>query len=187
MKLISETRLAKKLQVSQTTIAEWRRDGLIKPYRVLNRMPQYTVEGIDAFLQHKKAKNHRVVQAIDILEDRVKLMNLGEVAKRMGASQQALSHRVRCGRYPALWVGGELRMVATDVENILADAANPDYIGREMAAHILGSPTHFIRHLVRQGDLRSITVYTKPTTMPITRESMLAFIKKIAPSWVEPE
>jgi predicted site-specific integrase-resolvase len=185
VELVTSAKLADKLKITTETLAQWRRVGFLAPAETINNTHHYRVANIDEILQRGATNLNYKVSAQDVLQGKVTLLSLRDAAEKLGASANALRHRIERERLGAIRLLGEWRVIEADVDHFLMKSNNPNYIPRERVAHILGSSLDYVKDRIQRGELRCVTIPTKPVTRPVTLESMLVLLQKLASQWVD--
>ncbi|HET6747442.1 MAG TPA: helix-turn-helix domain-containing protein [Candidatus Saccharimonadales bacterium] len=185
MELVTSTRLADKLRITADTLAQWRRVGFLAPAETINNTNHYKITNVDEILQRGATNLNHKISAKDVLWGKVVLLPIGDAAEKLGTSTNALRHRIERGRFGAIKLLSEWRVLEADVDRFLMQANNPDYISREEVAHIFGSRLDYVKERIQSGELRCVTIPGKPIRRPVTLESILALLQKLIPKWVD--
>jgi len=187
LELVTSTRLAEKLQVTTGTLTQWRRVGFLAPAETINNVNHYTVASVDEILQRGATNLNYKVSAADVLQGKVVLLPLNEAAEKLGTNAKALHHRIERGKFGANKLLGEWRVIDANIDHFLTRSNNPNYIPREKVAHIFGSSLDYVKDRIQRRELSCVTIPSKPVTRPVTLESILVLLQRLAPHWVDPE
>jgi excisionase family DNA binding protein len=184
--LITEHYLAQLLQLNTETFRVWRLDGFFPETAHLNRVAHYSLEAITTLLQQGACNFTVPPTAEALLTKQLQLITLQKAQELLAIPYDTLLVRINTGRLAAIKLGHQWRISLASLQEYWQESNNADLIPRELAMHVLGAKSYALTNWIIDGELRTVEMRHNQHLRPITMQSLLHFLEKLLPSWINP-